>query len=286
MDDKPLYNRIELISNHGPEQGIVIRFFLQMQEIAEYAFLDEKERNNRVWKYMNVVITDFTAFYDLYQEINEIFENYRKGVLNGEYIKIDERGIITTNRSLELKLKTKIKDFFIQGRILINNWAKSKAIDDDFFCLNDLLIVKDSNFLKNKKNLLEKDELCRYEYLFILIENSRNGFLKEFNQIRADIEHQNFNISSFKLDLKNGQIIFEQPKLYEKDLMKLLEYYFTSLFDFIENIMVYYLGINAYLSWNGIMTLCKRTNYNYKELKFKYFISQRVNDPDLTILIN
>lgn len=65
MKDKPIYNRIERISNHGIEQGIVTRFYLQMQKMAEYAFIDENERNNRIGKYMNIVVSDFTAFYDL-----------------------------------------------------------------------------------------------------------------------------------------------------------------------------------------------------------------------------
>lgn len=286
MKDKPIYNRIERISNHGIEQGIVTRFFLQMQKMAEYAFIDENERNSRIGKYMNIVISDFTAFYDLKQEICEILENYRTGVLIGEFIKRDERGIITTNRSLETKLKSRIKDFFILGRLTINNWAKSGAIDDDFFTLNDLLIVKDANFIKNKNALLDKDKIRRYEHLFEIIEFARNEFLTSFNQIRAEIEHQNFVIPNFRLDFINNKIVFEQPKLYDKDLMELLDYYYNSLFEFIENIMAYYLGINAYINWNGLVTLYEATNYDYKELNYKFIISPRQNNENLTLLID
>ncbi len=286
MKNKPFFSRIELVSNHGTDQGVTSQFFLQMQKMSEFAFSDENERNSRIGKYMNVVFPDFEVFYNLYHEINEIFNNYQKGILNGEFFTIDERGTITIDRSLEINLKTKIKDFFIKGRILINNWAKSKAIDDDFFCLNDLLIVNDSNFLKNKKILIEKDELKRYDYLFNLIEKSRNEFLTEFNQIRADIEHQNFTIPNFIIDYKKGKILFKQPKLRERNLIELLEHFYSSLFDFIEKTMIYYLGINAYLRWNGRMTLYKRKNYNFKELKFKYVVLPRHEDPNLTLLIN
>jgi hypothetical protein len=286
MKEKPIYNRIEKISNHGVEQGITTRFFLQMQKMSEYSFIDIDERNYRMGKYMNVVISDFTAFYDLKQEICDIFENYRTGILSGDFIKKDERGIVTINRSLETKLKLRIKDFFIQGRIVINNWAKSGAIDDDFFILNDLLIVKDSNFMKNKNALLDKDKIRRYEYLFEIIELSRAQFLTGFNQIRADIEHKNFEIPNFRNDYIDEQIVFQQPKIFEKDLMELIDYYYNSIFELIETIMVYYLGINAYLNWNGIVTLYEARDYNYKDLRYKFLVLPRQKNENLILLID
>lgn len=149
-----------------------------------------------------------------------------------------------------------------------------------------MLIVKDANFIKNKNALLGKDKIRRYEHLFEIIELARNEFLTSFNQIRAEIEHQNFVIPNFRLDFIDNKIVFEQPKLYDKDLMELLDYYYNSLFEFIENIMAYYLGINAYINWNGLVTLYEATNYDYKELNYKFIISPRQNNENLTLLID
>ncbi len=285
MMDKPLYDRIEFISSHGSEQGIVTRFFLQIKELANQAFLNENDRHLHLGQYMNVVLTDFTTFYDLYNELKQSFEEFQKGILNGELFKIDERGVAKIDRSLEFKIQTKIKEFFIKGRILLNNLAKSKVIDDEYFCLNDLIIVKDTNFKTNKLKFLAKDKLKRYEYLFDMIEYSRKNFLTTFNQIRADIEHDHFIIPRFKISFLNQNILFEQPMLKERVIMSQIDYYYNSILDFIENIIAYYMGINANINWKGFMTLYQRKTFDYKELKYKFIISPRSNDNTLIDLI-
>lgn len=286
MTDKPLYDRIEFISSHGPEQGIITRFFLQIKELANQAFINENDRHRHLDQYMIVVLNDFTTFYDLYQELKETFDEFQKGILIGDLYKIDERGVATIDCSLEFKIHTKIKEFFIKGRILLNNLAKSKVIDDEYFCLNELIIVKDVNFKTNKLKFLEKDKLKRYEYLFDIVEYSRNNFLSTFNQIRADIEHDHFEIPRFKISFLNKSVIFEQPMLKEREIMSQLDFYYNSIFDFIENIIAHYMGINAYINWNGLLTLYQSKTYDYKELKYKFLISPRRNDNNLIDLIN
>jgi len=285
MTDKPLYNKIEFISSHGPEQGIVTRFFFQIKELTNQAFLNENDRHRHLDQYMIVVINDFTTFHDLYQELKKSFEEFQKGILSGDLFKIDERGVATIDCSLELKIKIKIKEFFTQGRILLNNLAKSKVIDDEYFCLNDLIIVKDTNFKINKLKFLDKDELKRYKCLFDILEYSRNNFLSSFNQIRAEIEHDSFEIPRFKISFLNKNVLFEQPMLKERALMAQLDFYYNSIFDFIESIIAHYMGINAYINHKGLLTLYQRKTFNYKELKYKFLISQKRNDNNLIDLL-
>lgn len=285
MEKQRYYNRIENISNHGVSQGIVTRFILQMHDMEKHAFLDENERVSRMGKYVEVVITDFTQFYDLYKEINEIFQTYQSEVLSGDLVVKDKDGLLKIDRSIEARFNTKVTDFFIRGRILLNNWAKSKVLDDKYFCLKDLLIVSPSNFQKNRIDLLKKDDLSRYKCLFDFVENARNNFLTNFNKTRDEIEHNVFKIPRFTIDSIDGKIVFEQPKLDGFNLMDLLNYYYDSLFDFIETMMVFYLGINSFFNYEGLMTLCMRKEFDYKELKCKYVIATGNNDPNLVKLI-
>jgi hypothetical protein len=121
-----------------------------MVDMARFAF-NKKKVSEKLDKF---IYNDFTDFYDLYTEIKEVYLDYREGLANGKYYSINKNNSFKHNRSKELILKKKIKDFFIQGRLLIHNFGKSQVIDDNEFVLNNFLIVKDKNFETNKLNCL------------------------------------------------------------------------------------------------------------------------------------
>ena len=229
----PIFDSIEQISNHGSVQGIIPRFFTQMNDMMTFAYGDEDGKKRSALQFQ-LVITDFTSFYDLFEEIKETFDTYKKGVQSGEFCKTDSQGVLQINRIKENKLNQLIKDFFIRGRLLLNNWAKSKVIDNELFKLNDLVIVKDSNFIKNSKSQLEKDEISRYENVYNAISKARNEFLTEFNQVRADYEHSNFKLPKFQIGIENDIIQFAEPKLLGHNLMSVIDYFYGSILNFVE----------------------------------------------------
>lgn len=103
--------------------------------MARFAF-NKKKVSEKLDKF---IYNDFTDFYDLYTEIKEVYLDYREGLANGKYYSINKNNSFKHNRSKELILKKKIKDFFIQGRLLIHNFGKSQVIDDNEFVLNNFL---------------------------------------------------------------------------------------------------------------------------------------------------
>ncbi len=281
-----IFSKIEYLSNHGTDQGIIPRFYLQIAEIGELYFKDDKERDSKLGKYMLVVINDFTTFYDLFKEIETVYSEYIKGLESKEYYKFDgDNKIPTIDRTKELLLYSKIKNFFVQGRILINNWAKSGLVDDEFISLNNLLIVKDSNFIDKKKEYLNNDKSRNYEYLYNLIEKARNNFLKDFNQIRADIEHQNYSFDKFDIKCENDKIIVNQPNLIGKPLMDKIKFFYEEIFELVERTVVVYLGINIYIKFKGFMNLCEKENYDYSKLDYRYKIMPNFTNSEYKALI-
>ena len=140
----------QIVSNHGTKQGIIPRFWLQTMELAESTF--GKENGNKIIsKFFPQNLGDFTNFYDIFQEINLDYTDFINGLQNGQYFSITDKGEFNLDNSVELKMEKKIKDFFILGRLLINNFAKSQILESDNFDLNKYMIVKDSNFTKNRK---------------------------------------------------------------------------------------------------------------------------------------
>jgi hypothetical protein len=148
-----LFQGYSTFSSHGTSQEIVPRFCLQMVDMAQFAF-DKEGVRKKLQQFLDTNLSDFTEFYDIYTELRETYIGYREGLTKGKYYSIDEKGSFRHDRSKELILKKKVKDFFIQGRLVIYNFAKSGVIDDNEFILNNFLIVSEKNFEKNKLNCL------------------------------------------------------------------------------------------------------------------------------------
>ncbi len=283
MTDR-LFQGYSTFSNHGTSQGIIPRFYLQMVDMAQFA-MDNKGVGEKLQKFLDTNISDFTEFYDTFTELTEIYIDYREGLKNGKYYSIDEKGTFRHDRSKELTLKKKTKDFFIQGRLVIYNFGKSGVIDDAEFILNNFLIVSEKNFEKNRVNCLNSPVGKKYEILLQIIEDARKDFLTSFNQIRADFEHQNLQIEDFKVQINNNQVEIIEPSFGHSNLLTEVENCYKRLLDLIEILMAYFFGLQAYEKTNGFMTLFKRDKYDYSNLLYGYVIMPNMYENGLTKLI-
>ncbi|MDB5014654.1 MAG: hypothetical protein JWQ25_2856, partial [Daejeonella sp.] len=149
-----LFGKIVYISDHGTAQGIIPRFFLHFKEMSEMAFLGDKERAKRYWDYYDKNRDDFTNFYDSYHQIKQLRKRYIEGILSGEYFQRFENGEFTADKSPEVKIKKAIQDFFKDSKPFLNNFAKSKLLDDGVLQLAKLLVVSEKNYKKAKVEML------------------------------------------------------------------------------------------------------------------------------------
>lgn len=280
-----LFERIEYGSGHGTSQGIYPRFYLQIQEIANYSGIEKEKRDKIFAEYHEKVFPDITHFYDIYHEIELEYKKYHDGLLDGTYFKRDAQGTYIHDRAKEFDLGNKFMDFFIKGRILLNNLSKSDIIKDDHFNIRQLLIVKDLNFEQNKNAQLEGDPLRRYTPMFEILENARKDFLQEFNQVRADIEHNNFKVNRFVVETNSDVITIIEPVLNDDLIINKIEFFYTNILRAIELLMVWFYGIKSYLQWQGVVTLFQRRKFDSKILHHEFFISPKYPQPGLEQLI-
>lgn len=283
MSDQ-IFKGYSTFSNHGTSQGIIPRFYLQMIDMAQFAF-DKEGVEERLQNFLDKNISDFTDFYDLFTELKTLYIEYRDGLKNGKYYSIDNKGSFRHDRSSELTLKKKIKDFFIQGRLVIYNFGKSGVINDGEFILNNFLIVNDGNFQKSKQSCISSPDGNKYKYLIEIIEKARKDFLSEFIQTRVDFEHKNFQIEDFKVQVLNDQIEVIEPILGTMNLLTMIEYFYEQTLDLIEILMVFFYGIQAYEKTNGFMTLFRRDEFDYSNLNYKYVVMPNMYESGLTKLI-
>ena len=273
------------LSNHGTSQGIIPRFYLQMRDMAQFA-IDKNDLENRFAKFMQKNIPDLTDFYDLFNEIKDIYTDYREGLQNGKYYSLNEKTAFHHDRSKEIILKRKIKDFFILGRLVVFNFGKSEIINDGNFILDNFFFVKDSNFEKNKLDYLENKSEIDYSILIEIIEKSRASFLTAFNQIRADFEHKNLQVDDFGVRFIDGKVEIVEPTFGHSNLLTEMEISYEKILDLIEILMAYYFGLNAVKKMNGFMSLFRRNEYDYSNLKYKYAIQPIIYETGLTRLLN
>jgi hypothetical protein len=257
-----------------------------MQDLHEKAFEPVNNNVPDFHKYTQVVINDFTRFYDLYDGIKTKHQKYISQLKNSSIVKVQHNGALEIDRTLESDLINEVKDFFIKGRILLNNWSSSKAIKDEYIDIKNILIVKDNNFEKQRDKYLALDEHKMYESLFDYFSGARVNFLTEFNDIRAEIEHSMLTFNFYQVNMQNGEISITEPLIRNKPMYQRLDFYYNSIFDFIERVMIFYYGINAVKNWKGLMNLFERQSVNYEKSEFKYVILPNHKNNDMKCLIN
>jgi hypothetical protein len=282
MSKTPFLLGKEVISNHGSSSGIWPRFFIQIMDIAEYAMTKEEvdiifdafsERN----------IPDFADLYDLHNDIINKYSDFKNGLNNGDYFSKDKSGFFSIDRSIEIELHRIVKDFFIKGRLLINNFAKSKIIDSEYFVLSKFIIVKDKNFNRNKEEYLKNEPDNKYGRLIDIIENSRSKFLADFNEIRGHIEHENLEIPKFIINTDTGEI--SEPSLTNSgSLIKEISFMYYNILDMIELLLVLYFGINSVEKKKSI-GLFIREEYDYSKLISRYVILPRLKMEGYRLII-
>ena len=281
----PLFERIEFGSGHGTNTGIYPRFYLQVREIAKISKKSKDEIDDVFWTFHQQVIPDITDFYDIYHDIKNVYDDYNTGLRNGIYFKLDDQGTFVHNRKPEIEFINKSKMFFIKGRILLNNFSKSSILKNEYFDLELLLLVKETNFQKNKNKLLRKDPIQKYSRLFELTEEARKEFLMEFNQIRAEIEHNNFKIAPFQIQVEKEQVLVTEPSIFNDFLIDKMTFYYHRILRTLELLMVWFYAIQAYFAWNQTLTLFRREEFDPKKLYYEFIMLPRVQEGNLIQLI-
>ena len=116
MDNKPYITGIYKLNEHGIKQGIIPRFVLQMLRLEEAASFPTNSPK-KSYKYINVVCSEFTSFYDLHEEIIKKRKEYYKKLQSKEIIEFQQSEVLSIDRTIETSLLQNAKDFFIKGRI-------------------------------------------------------------------------------------------------------------------------------------------------------------------------
>ena len=279
-----IFDRIELDINHGTEKGIVPRFYRQIREIAQIAFLNKEDFDSKMLSLYKENLKDFTSFYDLFEEIESIHLDYNKGVKNGEYFFRDKQGVKNLDRTKEVILNRKIKEFFVEGKQVINNLSKTGVVKDETFDLFNFLFVKETNFHKAKNNYIANNSNGIHIRLIEYIEQSRKDFLTLYLSIRDKFEHHNFRIDEYIVDLDaKNELIVSEPKIENYNSFSLVKGMYNNILYFCEGILVLFYGAIAVSKTNGFFGLYRKKIFDLKQLNCEYLVLPRHHDENLQL---
>lgn len=278
--------KIVYTSNHGTAQGIIPRFFLHFEDMSKMAFLGDLDRKKRYQDYYDKNLNDFTNFYDSYQQVIQLRKDYIEGIISGKYYKRFENGEFTADRSPEVKIIKAIQDFFKDGKPFLNNFAKSKLLNDGVLEMEKLLVVSEKAYNKAKLEMSPNLKLKGYEVLFKIIEDAQASFKKDFFLIRDEFEHNYMKLPGFEIRVENGITNIIDPHFDGKNIFKLIDIYYYKTLDLIEDLAAYFFGNNVCFNTKGIITLFyNNEKIDPQNFRYRYRITLDVNDPDLTKLI-
>jgi hypothetical protein len=259
---------IEYDSNHGTSQGIWTRFYLQMVDLGELA-IGKNDFDNRTSVYLEKVIPDLTNLYDIYNKIISTIDDYKTGVENGKYYKINEKGHSSFYRLAEVEIYNLTKDFIIRSKILVVNFMKCGFADERNFKLADFFFCNEIKFIEKKKLYLKKS-YGKYSPLLNLIEKAKTEFLNQLNEIRGAIEHDLFSLPKFSLHKNNNSATISEPDLQDQILSIKLKFFYEKILDFVEKMMCYYFGINGEIEKGGFLQFHVDDIFDYSEMRWKY----------------
>jgi hypothetical protein len=277
-----MFERLETVSNHGTNQGIIPRFNIQMDAMVGLAFGESRKKLHFDFLLNNIV--DFTDFYDIHSAIHVTYKEYIAGLHSGKYFTPELEHSKIHDRGLEIELARHIKNFFILGKQLLNNFAKSGLIDDGKLKMSEIMFAKKTAY-DNKRKIINELNGHFYEILFRIMDNYRERIIVPFFDLRNEYEHSNFKLGKFKVFFQENQLIIEEPELGGLNLVKAIDLLYEEILNYIELLIVYFYGLNAYRKTNGFFTLFESNTYNYAEQKFRYYIYPKMGVDHLTQLI-
>jgi len=283
-----LFNGVKYVSTHGTSQGIIPRFQLHFMEMSEFAFPFDDERKKIVENFCDQTQDHFTNFYDVYNEVLDLRNQYIEGILNGKYFSVSDENGITSDISPEILIRKRIVDFFILGKQLLNNFCKSRLIVDGSFDIGIVLLTKKENI----ENYISKEsQNFRYKNAYIKVikiaSQAQDDFLRDFIFRRGSLEHDyGKSIPDFNIHLKEGNVTIEEPVIFGENVFEQVVRYYKSILNLIEDIACYFFGVNAHINSKGLITLLKRNGESDpSKFKYLYAVTLHVNDPDLTPML-
>ena len=248
----------------GQEDDFYNRFLFQNMEIRSFVVARE-ERLKFDADYgsllQNLVEAKFAKdfCFKYIATHTEAIRTGKDGILTGHQLNI--------NNPIDIELNMFFKDFFIRSTMAIEGLQK---ILREWFGYNITFLFtdKEKDFEKGaKKFKLSKDD-PRFENLATFIKSHREGWYKDFKDLRDEIEHQGYKLPAIKHSVHNGKVVVTLPQYKNQSIEHMLNIGWENLSSLCEETLVFIMSLelkSEYVVWR--IPEEKRAQFNWARYK-------------------
>jgi hypothetical protein len=260
----PPFNHIEYEIDHGMEQGLIPRFYLQMLSLsATHPFFEEK-----LEFILNSLMPEIKSFYDKYNSIVSKVSEYKTGIENGTYFKITDKGTTSIDRKLEIEINDISKDFFSKGKLIYRLFFESDFVKQDGFDLQKFAFG--TGDFERKKNEYIKSPDVSFLPVIKLLEEANKSFLADLNNFRNKSQKEAFKFDKFPIIKTENGVTVTEPLLNGKPLTHTISNIYHGLLNLVEEVMALLIGIYMKNLTNGVMVTYENQNYDYTKQIYRF----------------
>lgn len=258
---------LETSPGYGSEQGIIPRFYLQLNELCNFLNAPSFVRIIPE-KFLKTIIPELANFYDLNNSLQTTIKEFLVGVRDGTLYRVREDGSSSFIRQKEFEISNLTKDFFIRGKILLVKYFRGDIVVDHDFKLSHYYFCDDTKF-QTKYSQYNSAKSQKYLPLLNVLRAARISFLNEFANTRGSIEHDDFELDRFTLHHEDTKTTLIEPNFQGDILSNKIALYYNRILELIEKLTVYFAGINCE-EINSFYKLYKTVCPDYPHLIYGY----------------
>jgi hypothetical protein len=258
----PPFSHIEYDIDHGMEEGLLPRFYLQMSSLTGgHPYFEDK-----LEFVLRGLMPDIKSLYNKYNLIISKVSEYKNGLKNGTYFKVNGKGTTCVDRKLEIEITEILKDFFSIGKLIHRLFFESSIVKQDGFDLGRFAFGD----IEKKKNEYFKSKDTSFLPIIDLLEKANKEFLTELKDYRDKSQKEIFKIDKFKITRTDEGVNVEEPLLNGKPLTQTISNIYNGLLNLIEEVMALFIGIYMKKLTNGFMITYENQKFNYAEQRYRF----------------
>lgn len=219
------------------------RFFAQYMGMGEMAW-SNAEFSARIIPFFEGVLPELAHAFNTHERLVHDIRDYKAGIQDGRYLKVDHKGRTEHNRSKEREIQASVKSLFVSLKRSLVLTFKSGVLSDTSFDAQRFYFC-DANKLNQRLEEYLRQSDGRYKPLVQLLIKANRDFLSTLKEIRDDVEHDPFTVDAFTLEKAPDGYFVAEPILDGKLLSETIEHHFNRVFDLIEKLIAYFIGINV-----------------------------------------
>lgn len=267
-DEVPFFGGAEFTSIPG---HLHFRFWAQFISMGELAW-PKDEFGKRLMSFVDSVLPELSYVFDKRARIESEIAAYKAGIADGRLYKVNERNQTNHDKSKEKEISDLVKVFFIHLKLCVDNTFNSGILSDSEFDSQAFHKCDGTKRIKLKEEYVRSTD-GRYLPIIELLIKANDRFLVRLKEIRGAFEHKAFTLDAFQVAKSQDGYYIVEPTFEGAPLLMTVNRYYSNVFDLIEKMVAYFIGVNAERNHAGRFELQVGREVDYLNSKNRFIVA-------------